>query len=202
MDDRQTPGWVKTALELGPVLLFFVAYLRLKDEVFTLGGTDYSGFILVTAAFVPLVLICTGLLWRLTGKLSQMQVVTAVLVLVFGGLTIWLNDEKFLKMKPTLIYLLFAAVFAFGLWRGRSYLSMVLSDALPMDDAGWMILTKRMMFLFLGMAAANEAVWRLMSTDAWVNFKTFGLPVIMFVFLFSQFGLIKAHSTEAEDDGS
>lgn len=198
MAERDTPGWLKTALELGPVLIFFVAYLYLRDESFTIAGTEYSGFILVTAAFVPLVLLSTFALWRLTGKLRQMQVVTAVLVLVFGGLTVWLNDEKFLKMKPTLIYTLFAAVFAFGLWRGRSYLSMVLSEAIPMEDAGWMILTRRMMWLFIAMALANEAVWRLMSTDAWVNFKTFGLPVIMFAFLMSQMGLIRKHSTETD----
>jgi intracellular septation protein len=79
---------------------------------------------------------------------------------------------------------------------------MVLSDALPLNEEGWMILTRRMMWLFVGMAAANEAVWRFLSTDAWVNFKTFGLPIIMFAFLFSQFGLIKKYSTETDADPS
>ena len=196
MAERQVPGWLKTALELGPVVLFFLAYLRLRDETFTLGGTEYSGFIVVTAAFIPLILLSTGILWALTGKLSQMQVVTAILVTVFGGLSVWLNDERFFKMKPTLIYLLFAGVLAFGLWRGRSYLSMVLSEAMPLDAEGWMILTRRMMWFFLAMAATNEVVWRTMSTDAWVNFKTFGLPLAMFAFIFSQIATIKAHTPE------
>lgn len=193
---RAVPGWVRSALELGPVLLFFVAYLWLKDETFTVAGTEYSGFIIVTAGFIPLILLCTGILWMLTGKLSQMQIVTAVLVTVFGGLSVWLNDERFFKIKPTLIYLLFAAVLGFGLLRGRSYLSLVLSEALPLTAEGWMILTRRMALLFVGLAAANEVVWRTMSTDAWVNFKTFGLPLAIFVFIFTQMALIKKHTPD------
>jgi intracellular septation protein len=196
---NSVPGWLKTALELGPVALFFAAYLWIKDDSFTLFETEYTGFIVVTALFVPLILICTGILWWLTGKLSQMQVVTAVLVTVFGGLSVWLNDERFFKMKPTLIYALFAAVLAFGLWRGRSYLSMVLSEALPLTHEGWLLLTRRMMWFFVALALANEAVWRAMSTDAWVNFKTFGLPVAMFAFFIAQAGLIKAHTPEEPD---
>ncbi|SDY84222.1 intracellular septation protein [Jannaschia faecimaris] len=200
-DSKSVPGWAKTALELGPVALFFAGYVYLKDETFTISGTEYGGFIVVTALFVPLILASTALLWRLTGKLSQMQIVTAVLVTVFGGLSVWLNDERFFKMKPTLIYLLFAAVFFFGLWRGRSYLAMVLSEAMPLTHDGWMILTKRMAWFFVGLALANEAIWRTMSTDAWVNFKTFGLPVAMFAFFIAQAGLMKAHSSEEEAPG-
>ena len=195
-DVTPVPGWLKTALELGPVALFFAAYLWIKDDSFTVFETEYTGFIVVTALFVPLILVCTGILWWLTGRLSQMQVVTAVLVTVFGGLSVWLNDERFFKMKPTLIYALFAAVLAFGLTRGRSYLSMVLSEALPLTHAGWMLLTQRMAWFFVALAVANEAVWRTMSTDAWVNFKTFGLPVATFAFFIAQAGLIKAHTPE------
>ena len=193
---RAVPGWLRTALELGPVLLFFVAYVYLKDETFTVGGTEYTGFVAVTAGFIPLILICTGILWALTGKLSQMQIVTAVLVTVFGGLSVWLNDERFFKMKPTLIYLLFAAILGFGLLRGRSYLSLVLSEAMPLTQEGWMILTRRMAVFFAGLALANEVVWRTMSTDAWVNFKTFGLPLAIFVFIFTQIAVIKKHTPE------
>ena len=189
--ERQVPGWLKTALELGPVALFFVAYLWLKDDAFTVMGTEYSGFIVVTALFIPVILLATAALWALTGRLSQMQVVTAILVTVFGGLSVWLNDERFFKIKPTLIYVLFAAILGFGLWRGRSYLSIVLSETLPLTQAGWMVLTRRMMWFFVGLAVANEAVWRTMSTDAWVSFKTFGLPVAMFAFFIAQAGLIK-----------
>ena len=199
-DAKPVPGWVKTALEIGPVALFFAGYLYTRDQTYTVAGTEYGGFVVITALFIPVILLSTLLLWWLTGKLSQMQIVTAVLVTVFGGLTVWLNDERFFKMKPTLIYLLFAAVLFFGLWRGRSYLAMVLSEALPLTHAGWMILTKRMAFFFLGLAVANEVIWRTMSTDAWVNFKTFGLPVAMFVFFFAQTGMLKAHAAKTPED--
>ncbi|WP_308916384.1 inner membrane-spanning protein YciB [Jannaschia sp. LMIT008] len=195
MATRDVPNWLKTTLELGPVLLFFVAYFFLKDEVYVVGGTEYTGFVAVTAAFIPLILVCTGILWALTGKISAMQIFTAVLVTIFGGLSVWLNDERFFKIKPTLIYLLFAAILGFGLWvQGRSYLSMILSEAMPLTEEGWIVLTRRMVWLFLALAAANELVWRLLSTDVWVTFKTFDMPVAIFVFLFAQVGVMKRHA--------
>ena len=185
-----SPG-LKALLEYGPIAAFFAGYVWLKDQTFTVGGTEYGGFIAVTAAFVPLLVICTLMLWRLTGKLSKMQVATVVLVVVFGGLSVWLNDERFFKMKPTIIYTLFAGVLGFGLLRGQSYLQSVMGEALEMAHEGWMILTRRLTLFFAGLAVANEAVWRLMSTDAWVNFKTFGLTLALFAFFMAQAGLLK-----------
>ncbi|MEC9311638.1 MAG: septation protein IspZ, partial [Pseudomonadota bacterium] len=124
-EKRKVNPWVKTGLELGPIVLFFAAYLKLKDRIFTIGGTEYEGFILVTAAFIPLILLSTAVLWKLTGHLSRMQVMTAVLVTVFGGLSVWLNDDRFFKMKPTLIYLIFGGLLGVGLLRGESWLRMV-----------------------------------------------------------------------------
>lgn len=187
---------LKTALELGPVIAFFVAYVMLKDETFMIGGREYSGFILVTAGFVPLMILSTGLLWKLTGHLSKMQVMTLVLVVVFGGLTVWLNDPKFIKMKPTILYLVFGGLLAVGLLRGQSYLKHVMEGAIPLDDAGWMILTKRLMLFFLALAAANELVWRMMSEAAWVNFKTFGLTAALFGFFMFQSKLFQKHGLE------
>ena len=126
--------WLKLALELGPVVLFFVAYGRLKDQTFSIAGTEYGGFILVTACFIPLLLLSTGILWKLTGNLSRMQVVTAVLVIVFGGLSVWFNDERFFKMKPTIIYLFFGGTLAIGLLQGRSYLQYVMEEAMPLKS--------------------------------------------------------------------
>lgn len=198
MAEKKINAGLKLALELGPVVAFFVGYLRLKDQVFTIGGTDYEGFIVVTAAFIPLMVLTTGILWWLTGKLSKMQVATLVLVVVFGGLSVWLNDERFFKMKPTMIYILFAGILGFGLWRGQSYLAAVMGEAMPMAQEGWMILTRRLALFFLGLAVANELVWRLMSTEAWVNFKTFGLTLAMFAFFMTQGGLLKKYGTEEE----
>lgn len=193
MAEKKINPILKAALELGPVVLFFVMFGRLKDQTFTVAGTDYSGFIVTTAAFVVLICVTTGILWALTGHLSRMQVMTLVLVALMGGLSVWLNDERFIKMKPTLLYLIFAAVLGFGLMRGQSYLSAVLDQALPLQHEGWMILTKRLALFFAGLALANELVWRLMSDAAWVNFKTFGLTLAMFAFFLSQGKLLERY---------
>ena len=195
---------VKTLLELGPVVLFFVAYLKLKDEVFQIAGTDYAGFIVVTAAFVPLMVASTLVLWWLTGVLSKMQVLTLVMIVLFGGLSVWFNDERFFKMKPTMIYLMFGGIIGFGLLRGESYLRVVMEEMMPLQPEGWMILTRRMCAFFFALAVANEAIWRTQSTDTWVYFKTFGLTAAMFVFFMAQGKLFSTYGIEedgASEDG-
>lgn len=199
MAQHHVPQWVKSTLELGPVIGFFVAYLWLKDRVFTYNGIDYDGFIIVTAGFIPVILASMGLLWWLTGHISRMQIVTAVLVVVFGGLTVWLNDDRFIKMKPTMVYVLLGGVLAIGLLRGQSYLRVVMGELLPMEQEGWMILTKRMTAFFLLLAASNEIVWRTQGTEIWVYFETFVLTAATFVFFISQAGLIQKYSTAEED---
>jgi len=198
-EKRQINPLLKSALEFGPVLIFFVAYLRYKDDVFTVWGTEYSGFILITAAFVPLLIAATGALWALTGKISRMQVATVILVTLFGGLSVWLNDERFFKMKPTAIYLLFGGLLAIGLARGQSYLKYVMEEMMPLQDAGWMILTKRLMFCFFGLALANEMIWRFASTETWVYFKTFGLTAAVFAFFMAQGKLFQTYSIEQDE---
>ncbi|MGJ5621359.1 inner membrane-spanning protein YciB [Sulfitobacter sp. MF3-043] len=190
---NQINPYLKSALEFGPVLLFFAAYLRLKDRVFTIGATEYDGFIVVTAAFIPLLILSTGALWWLTGKLSRMQVATVILVVIFGGLSVWLNDDRFFKMKPTMIYVLFGGLLGFGLLRGQSYLKYVMEEMMPLEDAGWMILTRRLMFFFLGLALANEVIWRSFSTETWVYFKTFGLTAAIFAFFMTQGRLFQTY---------
>lgn len=200
-DNRKpvSPG-LKAALEFGPLIVFFAVFTLLKDRQVMLGGTEYGGFIVATMVFVPVLMAATLALWRLTGKLSVMQVLTLVLVVVFGGLTVWLNDERFLKMKVTLIYGIFAALLSLGLILNRNWLELVMGEALPMQHEGWVKLTQRMIALFAGLAIANEAIWRNMSNSAWVNFKTFGLPVIMFVFLMANTGLFSRYAIPTEDE--
>ncbi|MCK0169525.1 septation protein IspZ [Aliiroseovarius sp. S1123] len=198
MTEKQVNPALRGALEYGPIILFFAAYTFLKDQTFMVAGTEYSGFVAVTAMFIPVLVLATLALWKLTGHLSKMQIVTLVLVIGFGGLSIWFNDERFFKMKPTMIYLLFAGLLGFGLMRGESYLEAVMDKALPLEREGWMLLTKRLAIFFLLLAVANEAIWRMMSTDAWVNFKTFGLPAATFGFFMSQAGLFKRFGTEED----
>lgn len=200
MTEKKINPIVKLALEMGPIILFFVAYTKLKENTYTILGRDYEGFIVVTAIFIPVLLIATGILWALTGKLSKMQILTAILVVVFGGLSVWLNDDRFIKMKPTILYLFFGGALGFGLLRGQSYLQSMMEGAMPLSDQGWMILTKRICIFFLTLAVTNEVVWRMMSTDAWVNFKTFGLTAAVFVFFMSQGGLMTKYGTAKDGD--
>lgn len=198
MSEKKISPGLKLVLELGPLVLFFVGYGRIKDQTFVISGTEYSGFILATALFVPLLAFTTWLLYYLTKKISKMQIMTLILVVIFGGLTIWFNDERFFKMKPTMIYLLFGGILGFGLLRGQSYLRLVMEDAMPLDHEGWMILTRRTCAFFLALAVTNEIVWRTMSTDAWVSFKTFGLTAAVFVFFMAQSKLFHTHSADDE----
>ena len=198
MADQNYPGWLKPALELGPVIGFFVAYLWLKDRVFSIGGADYEGFVVVTAGFIPVFLLAMAVLWRITGHLSKMQVVTAVLIVVFGGLSVWFNDPRFFKMKPTIIYLLFGGVLGLGLLRGQSYLQSLMDSLMPLTQQGWMILTRRLTVFFLGLAVLNELVWRTQSEETWVYFKTFGLTAAIFVFFMTQGKLFQDHAVEDE----
>lgn len=200
MDEYKINPYLKTALELGPPLLFFVAYVWLKEETFTIAGRDYDGFIVVTAAFVPLLLASIAALWWLTGKLSRMQVFTAVLVVVFGGLTVWFDDERFFKMKTSLVYGFFVVILGIGLLRGQSWLQYVMGELMPMKHEGWMILTKRLVAAFAFMALANEIVWRTQTTEFWVTFETFVLPAFLFAVFMFQAKLFEAYMIDPEDD--
>ncbi|WP_127902028.1 inner membrane-spanning protein YciB [Solirhodobacter olei] len=198
MREKKLNPVAKLVIELAPIAAFFVAYSRMKGEHFLIAGTSYNAFIVITAAFIPLMMLSTGLLWVLTGKLSKMQIATLVLVVVFGGLSVWFNDEQFFKMKPTIIYLLFGGILGVGLLRGESYLKLVIEEVLPMKHEGWMILTKRICLFFFALAAANEVVWRTMSTAEWVTFKTFVLTAALFVFFMGQGRLMQKYAVEEE----
>ncbi|MCD9149037.1 inner membrane-spanning protein YciB [Pseudophaeobacter flagellatus] len=197
---KQINPTLKMVLELGPIVLFFIGYLKLREDVFLIAGQEYKGFIVVTAAFIPLMILSTLALWKLTGHLSKMQIATLVLVVFMGGLSVWLNDERFFKMKPTLIYLLFGGALGVGLLRGQSYLKLVMEELMPLEHEGWMILTRRICLFFLALAVANEAIWRSQSTDTWVYFKTFGLPVAMFAFFMFQGQVFQKHGISDDDE--
>ncbi len=177
---------VKQVLELGPTLAFFLIYLRIKDDTFQIAGTDYTGFIIAALIFVPILLVAMGILWMLTGKLSRMQVFTAFMVIFFGGLTAWFNDERFFKMKTSIVYGCMGTLLGIGLLRGQSYLQFVMEEFLPMQREGWMIFTRNLCLMFFALAIANEVIWRTQSTDLWVKLETFAFPAVLFVFLWVQ----------------
>ncbi len=191
---------LKQVLELGPTLAFFLLYLRIRDETFTFAGAEYTGFIVAALVFVPILLVAMGILWMLTGKLSRMQVFTAFMVIFFGGLTAWFNDERFFKMKTSIVYGCMGGILAIGLLRGQSYLQYVMEEMLPMEQEGWMIFTRRLCYLFFALAAANEFIWRTQSTDVWVMLETFAFPAILFVFLMVQIMGLQKYLIEETTD--
>ncbi|MBM3605393.1 MAG: septation protein IspZ [Alphaproteobacteria bacterium] len=203
---ENTRPWVKPALEFGPLILFFAVFMLYRGQDVLLWGQSYSGFVFATLVFIPALVLTTLIQWRITGKLAPMQVATLVLVIVFGGMSVWLNDPRFFKLKPTIIYLLFAAILGLALVLRRNWLGAVLSEALPMDAEGWRKLTLRMALFFVMLAVANELIWRNLSETTWVYFKTFGLPVLLFVFLLGNAGLYRAHALPekavADDDST
>ena len=196
MTTRTINPILKQVLELGPTLAFFLLYQRIRDDSFVIGGTEYSGFIVATLVFVPILLVAMGILWALTGKLSRMQIFTAFMVIFFGGLTAWFNDERFFKMKTTIVYGGIAVVLGIGLATGRSFLEWIMGELLPMRPEGWMILTRRLTAMFAGLAIANEVIWRTQSTDLWVKLETFAFPAALFLFLLGQIVLLQKYLIE------
>lgn len=177
-------GLIKLLIELGPLIAFFAAYGR--------AGIYWATGILMLATIVALIAS-----WRLLGKLSPVPLATAVLVVVFGGLTFWLDNPAFIKMKPTFINLLFAGVLLAGLMMGRPLLKLVLGEAFNLTSEGWNKLTIRWIGFFVAVAILNEVVWRHFSEAAWVNFKVFGILPLTLVFAMAQIGLIKRYEVKA-----
>ncbi len=200
MATRKINPVLKQVLELGPTIVFFLIYLRIKDEIYLWNGVEYTGFIVATLIFVPILLIAMGILWAMTRTLSRMQIFTAFMVIFFGGLTAWFNDERFFKMKTSIVYGVFALILGIGLLRGRSYLEWIMGEFLAMRHDGWMILTKRLTLFFLALAIANELIWRTQSTELWVKLETFAFPAALFVFLWSQIVALQRYLIEPPAD--
>ncbi len=197
MDDKEINPLAKTALELGPVALYFAAYWWFKDTPITIGSETYSGIVIATAIFVPVMLAALGISWALTRSLPRMAVFTAIVVVIFGGLTVWLNDETFTKMRPTVVYSIFAVILGIGLWlQGRSYLQYLMGAMMPLTDEGWQIFTRNWVVFFIFMAIFNEFVWRVLGEEAWVFLDTFGQMILTFLFLATQFPLLQKHGVE------
>ncbi|MEM8791315.1 MAG: septation protein A [Pseudomonadota bacterium] len=203
---------LKLALEIGPLAVFFGTFtygetLLQNPTIFetmemmtgsaALVGNNGPIF-LATALFMIAIAISLSVSWALARSLPKMAVVTAVVVVVFGGLTLWLQDDTFIKMKPTIVNGIFAIILGFGLLQGRSYLKYLMGETMPLTDEGWMIFTKRWVGFFIFMALLNEAIWRTQTTEFWVTFKTFGNLPITFLFIMSQYPLLRRHMIEDE----
>ncbi|WP_157014504.1 septation protein A [Mesorhizobium xinjiangense] len=194
---------LKLTLELGPLIVFFFANSRgewLAGTFPALGNLGGPLFI-ATGLFMVATAIALAASWLLTRSLPIMPLVSGVVVFIFGALTLWLQDETFIKMKPTIVNVLFGAVLIGGLAFGKSLLGYVFDSAFRLDAEGWRKLTLRWGLFFFFLALANEIVWRSFSTDAWVAFKVWGIMPITLVFTFSQMPLIMRHSLDDELSG-
>lgn len=181
---QQEKQGLKLLIELGPLLIFFAVYA--KFGIFAATG------VLMATTLVSLIASKIFL-----GHITIMPIVTAVIVTIFGGLTLWLQDATFIKMKPTIVNVLFAGVLAFGLAIKRPFLKLLFGEAFQMTDVGWTKLTVRWIGFFLFVAVLNELVWRNFSETTWVNFKVFGILPLTMVFAAAQVKLIQRFSNNA-----
>ena len=191
---------IKFLLEFGPVVIFFISYKYAPLGEEFIDNPDLGKIIFATKVFIPIIFLSLLIGWLQTKKLATMPLFTAIIVLVFGGLTIWLQNDTFIKMKPTIIYLSFGGILSFGLLMEKSYLKSLMGSALLLEDEGWFILTKRFAMLFIFLALLNEIVWRMLSTDHWITFKTFLFPLATFAFLFFQYPIFRDYLIEKKND--
>ena len=193
---------LKLVLDLGPLVLFFLAnsrpalFLPLVSPILpaAVASGERMGIFVATAVFMVAIVIALAVSYALTRHLPVMPLVTAVIVLVFGSLTLVLHDELFIKLKPTIIYLLFGAVLLGGLAFGKPLLGLVFDSVFHLTDEGWRKLTLRWALFFLALAMLNEIVWRTQSTDVWVSFKVFGVVPLTFLFGALQYPLLTKYA--------
>ena len=172
---------LKLVLDIGPLVLFFAANARF-------------GIFTATAAFMVAVLIALAVAYAKTRRIEVMPLVTAVIVVIFGGLTLILHNDTFIKLKPTIIYLLFGGTLVGGLAFGKSFLGVLFDSVFDLTDEGWRKLTWRWAFFFFALAVLNEIVWRNFSTDFWVSFKLFGVVPLTFLFGALQYPLLTKYA--------
>src|SRR6516225_4773512 len=200
--NAQLNPFLKLALDIGPLLLFFFAnarpalFLPLVGPMLPAGivGGERGGIFVATAVFMAAVVIALAISYALTRHLPIMPLITAVIVLVFGSLTLLLHDELFIKLKPTIIYVLFGAVLLSGLAAGKSLLGMVFDSVFHLTEEGWRKLTLRWALFFFALAILNEIVWRSQTTDVWVTFKVFGVVPLTFLFAALQYPLLTRYA--------
>jgi intracellular septation protein len=206
---KVNPG-LKFVLEMGPLILFFLVTYKGEwlTALFPALGQIGKPIFIATALFMVTSVLALAVSWILTRTLALMPLVSGVVVLFFGGLTLWLHDDTFIKMKPTLVYALFGGLLLGGLAFGKALLGYVFDQAFQLDEEGWRKLTFRWGLFFLGCAVLNEIVWRTLghiyppdlADKYWAGFKLFGFTALTFLFMLTQMPLIARHSPEEETE--
>jgi len=179
------PQLRKLALDMGPLFIFFVAF-------------EFAGIFFATGIFMIAALTSVALGWHFEKKLSPIPLITAVLVLIAGGLTLYLRNDVFIKMKPTGLYIIFGLTLLGGLRFNRLFIKYVFGEAFDLTEKGWRGLTLRWGIFFLALAAINEAVWRNTSTATWVSFKVWGITGLIFLFALAQTPFLLKHDAGPE----
>jgi intracellular septation protein len=196
---RRLNPFLKLVLELGPLVLFFMA--NAYSDRF--GAAEGRRIFAATAVFIVATVVALAVHYALVRKLPIMPLVSGVVVVVFGGLTLWLDDELFIKLKPTIVNTLFGVVLLLGLYFGKPLLAVVLDSVFELTEEGWRKLTLRWALFFFVLAALNEIVWRTQTTDVWVSFKVFGIMPITILFALAQTPLLMRYEVKgAEADPS
>ena len=176
---------LKLVLDIGPLVLFFAANAKF-------------GIFAATGAFMVAVLAALAFAYVKTRRIEIMPLVTAVIVLIFGGLTLFLHNDTFIKLKPTIIYLLFGGALVVGLLMGKPLLGLLFELVFDLTEEGWRKLTWRWAIFFFFLAVVNEIVWRNFSTDTWVSFKLFGVVPLTFLFGALQYPLLMKYAANPE----
>jgi intracellular septation protein len=199
MEKKEENSLTKSMLEFVPLLTFFLAYYYFPNSN-NLTGEELAveKIIFATKVFVPILLFASLLSYLILRTISKMSLITALLVIFFGALTIWFRDPTFIKMKPTIIYLSFAIILITGLMRNKSLLQSLMGSTLALEERGWILLTKRIIIFFISLAFLKEFVWRYFGQDQWVNFKTFGMPILSLLFFAFQYRLFQKHLIDKE----
>lgn len=207
--DKSTPSanpWVKLLLEMGPLVLFFAANSKpdwFRGPVGAVFGhelvtSEKAPILIATAVFMTAMLASLAAAWWLHRRLPIMPLVSGAVVLVFGGLTLILQDDHFIKLKPTIVNSLFGTVLLVGLAMGKPLLPYVLDSVFHLDDEGWRKLTFRWGVFFFVLAALNEAIWRTQTTDFWVAFKVWGVMPLTIAFTLAQTPMMMRHGFDPE----
>ncbi|OSQ48674.1 septation protein A [Thalassospira alkalitolerans] len=187
---RPMNQFTKLALEMGPLILFF-----------TINATT-NNLMTATATFVAATVVALVVSFVIARTIPVMPLIGGAFVIVFGGLTLYLDNDLFIKIKPTIVNLLFASILFGGLLAGKLFLKLVLESAFKATDEGWRILTWRWSLFFVVLAVVNEIVWRNFSTDTWVAFKVWGIMPLTMLFGMAQVPILMKHQLPEEEGGS